>query len=146
MSELSLPPIVVVSGGFDPVHSGHIAMFREASRFGLVVVALNSDEWLARKKGKPFMPWVERHAVIDAMRWVHLTIPMNDDDGSACDGIRTAMKLFPHHKIVFANGGDRKGANTPEVDFCNTNGVELIWNIGGEKTQSSSWFLRDWKG
>lgn len=145
METLILAPIVVVSGGFDPVHSGHITMFREAAQYGNVVVALNSDEWLTRKKGKPFMPWKERAFIIESMRWVHMVIPMNDDDGSACDGIRTAKSLFPQHKIIFANGGDRKGTNTPEVDFCNTNGVELIWNIGGEKTQSSSWFLKDWK-
>lgn len=141
-----LPKIIVVSGGFDPVHSGHIAMFREASKLGHVVVALNSDEWLTRKKGKPFMPWIERAAVIDAMKWVHLVVPMNDDDGSAVDGIRTAKYIFPQHDVVFANGGDRKGDNTPEVDYCNNHNVELVWNVGGEKTQSSSWFLKDWKG
>jgi hypothetical protein len=63
------------------------------------------------------MPWVEHYAVIDAIKRVHLTIPMNDDDGSACDGIRTTAKLFLHHEVVFANGGDRKDMNTPEVDF-----------------------------
>jgi D-beta-D-heptose 7-phosphate kinase/D-beta-D-heptose 1-phosphate adenosyltransferase len=141
---LHLPPIVVVSGGFDPVHSGHIAMFRDAAQLGLVVVALNSDTWLTRKKGRPFMQWDERSSVISAMKWVHLVVPMNDDDGSACDGIRYAQEVFPKHKIIFANGGDRKGDNTPEVVYCQDNNVELVWNIGGGKTQSSSWFLRDW--
>ena len=78
--------VVVVSGGFDPIHSGHIAMFKAAKALGdVLVVALNSDAWLTRKKGRPFMPWDERAGVIDAMTVVDDVIAFNDDDNTACD-------------------------------------------------------------
>ena len=135
--------IIVLSGGFDPVHKGHLRMFRQSSWLGhQVVVGLNSDEWLTRKKGKPFMEFEERREILEAFRYVNQVIPFNDSDDTACDLIEKVNSMYDtDHKIYFANGGDRKVDNVPEVDVCKEHGIEMLWGVGGGKIQSSSWLI-----
>lgn len=136
--------IVLVTGGFDPIHSGHIAYFKAAKTLGdRLVVGLNSDEWLARKKGKPFMPLQERMAIVGNLAVVDEVITYNDDDGSSCNAIRAVRSQYPDAEIIFANGGDRTQENIPEMVFDD---VEFAFGVGGEdKKNSSSWILEDWK-
>lgn len=136
--------VVVVTGGFDPLHSGHIEYFRAAKMLGdLLIVGLNSDAWLARKKGQPFMPLEERRAIVGSLKDVHATMTFNDDDGSARDLIVGIKREFPYAEIIFANGGDRTKDNIPEMDIPN---VTFEFGVGGEnKMNSSSWILQEWK-
>ena len=136
--------IVLVTGGFDPLHSGHIEYFKAAKQLGnLLVVGVNSDAWLARKKGKAFMPVAERKAIIENLYQVHRVIEFDDGDGSAIDAIRRVKKLFPRDKVIFANGGDRTKDNIPEMIFED---VEFVFGVGGtNKANSSSWILEEWK-
>ena len=138
--------IVLISGGFDPVHSGHIALIKQASKFGKVVVLLNSDQWLKKKKGKEFMPYNEREIIMSSIKNVIDVIDFDDSDKTCIEGIKKAILKYSNHKIKFANGGDRDNKNTPEIDFCNKNNIVNLWGIGGnEKSNSSSWILKKWK-
>ncbi len=138
--------IILVSGGFDPIHSGHIKLINNAAEYGDVVVLLNSDKWLRQKKGKEFLPFKERKIIMSALKKVIDVIEFNDDDKTCIDGIKKAKKLFKNRIIKFANGGDRNNETTPEIEFCNQNGIEMLWGIGGnEKSNSSSWILKKWK-
>jgi D-beta-D-heptose 7-phosphate kinase/D-beta-D-heptose 1-phosphate adenosyltransferase len=123
---------ICVSGGMDPVHSGHIRMIREASAYGDVIVILNSDDWLMRKKGYKFMSWEERAEILEAIKGVISVERVDDQDGTVCEAL---IRIKPDY---FANGGDRKSENTPELEVCNSFGIEMIWGVGGGKTQSSS--------
>jgi cytidyltransferase-like protein len=136
--------VVVVTGGFDPLHSGHIEYFRAAKQLGdLLIVGLNSDAWLARKKGQPFMPLEERRIIVGSLKDVHATMTFNDDDGSARDLLVLIKREFPYAEIIFANGGDRTAENIPEMTVPN---VLFKFSVGGEnKMNSSSWILREWK-
>jgi cytidyltransferase-like protein len=136
--------IVVVSGGFDPVHSGHILMFNSARAEGdYLVVGVNSDAWLRRKKGAEFMPWTERAGIVSNFKSVDEVVAFNDDDGTACDLLEKVKEKFPGHEIIFANGGDRTAINIPEMRVT---GVTFLFGIGGEhKANSSSWILEKWK-
>lgn len=136
--------IVIVTGGFDPLHSGHIAYFKAARKLGdKLIVGLNSDQWLARKKGKPFMPMSERFMLVSNLSCVDEVVVYNDDDGSSCDAIRLVKTRYPDADIVFANGGDRTRENIPEMSVDD---VEFVFGVGGEnKINSSSWILEDWK-
>ena len=125
-------PIIAVSGGFDPIHRGHVQMIREASEYGEVLVILNSDEWLIEKKGYKFMSFEERAYIAGSIKGVSVVTSVDDSDGSVCKALK---KFKPDY---FANGGDRYITNTPEMEVCEGLGVEMLWNIGGEKTQSSS--------
>jgi cytidyltransferase-like protein len=140
--------IVLVSGGFDPLHSGHIAYFDAARKLGDELwVGLNSDSWLANKKGRHFMPIKERASIVKNLRMVDCVITdFDDSDGSASGAIHKAFTLGAEH-IVFANGGDRGTGNTPEQhDFRHTPNIEFVFGIGGEdKKNSSSWILKDWR-
>ena len=138
--------IVLVTGGFDPLHSGHIAYFRAAKQLGdTLVVGVNSDAWLVRKKGRAFMPWLERMNIVKNIKDVDFVLEFNDDDGSAKSAIKLARQTWPDHKIVFANGGDRTDANIPEMEFEDTN-LEFVFGVGGfNKANSSSWILEEWK-
>ena len=138
--------IVLVSGGFDPIHSGHINLIKGASKFGEVVVLLNSDKWLRTKKGKEFLPYKEREIIMNSIKKVIDVISFDDSDNTCINGIQKAIDKFPNYNIKFANGGDRNDHTTPEVIFCNSNGVETLWKIGGDyKMNSSSWILKQWK-
>ncbi len=137
--------VVIVSGGFDPIHSGHIAHFKEAKKLGdILIVGLNSDEWLTRKKGKPFMPIEERMAVIRELRMVDSAVAFNDDNNSSIDLINKALVLFDD--VLFANGGDRTQDNIPEIDaFDKDPRVQFAFGVGGtHKQNSSSWILKKW--
>ena len=140
-------PIVVFTGGFDPIHSGHIECINQAREIGRVIIGLNSDAWLARKKGRPFMPFEERLTVLKQFKQVMAVIAFDDADGSACDAIRQAKAMFPNDRIIFVNGGDRTDKNIPEMDqFLDDPRVEFRFGIGGEhKANSSSWILEEWK-
>lgn len=124
--------IVAVSGGFDPLHKGHVALIEGAAKYGRVHVYLNSDEWLLNKKDYIFMPWEDRAIILMAMKGVDLVIPVIDTDETVCETIK-------HFKPdVFCNGGDRLNDNTPEVQLCKDLGIEMIFNVGGDKIESSS--------
>lgn len=127
--------IIAVSGGFDPIHVGHIRMIREAADHGDVVVITNSDSWLMRKKEYVFMPWVERAEVLMSIKGVVDVVMASDADGTVCE---TLKLLKPD---IFANGGDRGNTNTPEMKVCKELGIEMIFNTGGGKIQSSSWLV-----
>jgi len=140
--------ISIVTGGFDPLHSGHIAYLKSAAKHGtILVVGLNSDEWLARKKGASFMPFEERKAVLQEMNCVTEVIKFNDSDNSSKDAIIQIRKRFPSatNKIIFCNGGDRTKDNIPEMDVDDPN-IEFMFGVGGEnKKNSSSWILKQWQ-
>jgi len=138
--------IIIVSGGFDPVHKGHIRMFREAANLGAqVIVGLNSDDWLTRKKGKPFMKWDERAEILESCKFISQVIPFDDSDGTANEAIVNVHNMFEHqvkdYNIYFANGGDRGQGNVPELDVCKDLNVIMLWGVGGGKIQSSSWLI-----
>ena len=123
---------VCVSGGFDPVHIGHLRMLQEAATFGKVIVIVNSDDWLMRKKGYIFMPFEERCEILCGFAAVNETIAVDDTDGTVCEALRRIRPTY------FANGGDRKINNTPEMELCENLGIGLLWNTGGGKIQSST--------
>jgi D-beta-D-heptose 7-phosphate kinase/D-beta-D-heptose 1-phosphate adenosyltransferase len=138
--------IVLITGGFDPLHSGHIAYFKAAKALGdILVVGVNSDAWLTRKKGSPFMPYKERAEIVRNIVGVDFVIDFNDDDGSAKHALWMVRQSYPQDIIVFANGGDRTQTNIPEMDSGIDN-VEFVFGVGGEnKMNSSSWILQEWK-
>ena len=138
---------VLVTGGFDPLHSGHINYFKAAKQLGdKLIVGLNSDEWLTRKKGRPFMPFKERLAIIKELAIVDKVISFDDSDDSACGAIFLTMSTTTG-KVIFANGGDRTNTTTPEyATYGDHPSVEFAFGIGGEnKANSSSWILDEWK-
>ena len=139
--------IILISGGFDPIHSGHIALIQEAAKLGDVVVLLNSDNWLQEKKGKEFLSFKEREIIMSSIKKVINVISFDDSDKTCINGIKKALLKYPSHNVKFANGGDRNNTTTPdkETTFCNENNVEILWGIGGKhKANSSSWILRRW--
>jgi len=139
---------IAVSGGFDPVHIGHLRMFQAAHMFhslgrllpnGLtehsmvdVIVILNSDEWLMRKKGFVFMPFEERKEILLGFSSIYDVVKVDDSDDTVCEALKRIKPDF------FGNGGDRKSDNVPEIDLCQKLGIKLVWNLGGDKIQSSS--------
>jgi len=130
---MTLSNVIVVSGGFDPIHIGHVRMIRAASAYAPAVVVLNSDDWLMRKKGYVFMPFEERKEIIESIIGVERVESVDDSDNSVCEAL---IRLKP---AMFGNGGDRTPTNTPEQDICREFGIELVWNLGhGGKVQSSS--------
>ena len=141
--------VVLVTGGFDPLHSGHIAYFKSARELGdHLVVGVNSNAWLTRKKGRPFMPFEERCAIIKELACVDEVIGFNDDDDSACNAIMQVLSTKgTSWSVVFANGGDRINTNTPEYKvYGEHTDVEFKFKVGGSnKANSSSWILDEWK-
>lgn len=137
--------IAVVSGGFDPLHSGHINLLESAAAHGdRLVVLLNSDEWLTRKKGRPFMPFEERATILERMHMVDNVYGVDDKDNSVTKGLEEVRNAFGHdHDYVFCNGGDRGKDNIPEMQV---DGYEFVFSVGGDhKANSSSWILKEWK-
>jgi len=130
---------VIVSGGFDPLHEGHIELLARAKMLGdRLVVLLNSDEWLIRKKGYCFMPWDSRAAVLRAMKPVDYVEAVDDSDGSVLPClIMMDGRMSDIDKLIFANGGDRGQENTPELNFCFANDIGMEFGLG-QKIRSSS--------
>jgi cytidyltransferase-like protein len=136
--------ISVISGGFDPLHSGHISYIREASKLGdKLIVLLNSDEWLIRKKGKFFMPFDERLNIIENLSLVDEVIGFEDDEvGSCVSGLREVQNKYKRDEIIFCNGGDRNKINIPEMVLED---IVFEFSVGGDdKLNSSSWILKEW--
>jgi cytidyltransferase-like protein len=136
---------VLVTGGFDPLHSGHLAYFKAAKKLGdKLVVGLNSDEWLTEKKGQPFMPFAERLAIISELECVDNVLSFDDSDGTACGAIFKLMATTAG-EYVFANGGDRVDGNVPEYATYGDK-IEFAYGVGGtDKINSSSWILEEYK-
>lgn len=136
--------VVVLSGGFDPVHDGHIEMFKEAAKkYDHVIVGLNSDNWLVRKKGRAFMGFEVRKAILKSIQYIDQVIAFDDSDDTANDAIYYANVKFEN--VTFGNGGDRKD-NFPEADYCREHNIKIDDTLGGSsKLNSSSDFLADWK-
>ena len=136
--------LTLVTGGFDPLHSGHIAYFEQARELtNYLVVGLNTEEWLTKKKGQYFQSWIERAEIIRHLNMVDAVITVPDDDkGSACGAIEKCLEIS--EKVVFCNGGDRGKSNTPETDkYGNDSRVQFEFGIGGDdKMNSSSWILK----
>lgn len=145
LGDLVKDKVILVTGGFDPIHSGHIEYIKSARQLGRVIVGVNSDDWLTRKKGQPFMSFSERLNIVNNLKDVTVAIGFDDSDNSANDAIRKVRELFPNETIVFANGGDRTKENIPEMN-TDVDNVEFLFGVGGEnKMNSSSWILQEWK-
>ena len=133
----------LVTGGFDPIHSGHISYFTRAKDFSdYLVVGINTEEWLTRKKGQYFQSWVERAEIIRHLNMVDAVISYDDSDDSSCEGISKCLEIA--ETVVFCNGGDRGKDNTPEtIKYKDNPRVQFEYGIGGEdKRNSSSWILK----
>lgn len=129
---------VAISGGFDPIHEGHVNLIEDASRFGNVIVILNSDKWLQSKKGYVFMAWKSRARIMAALRNVSFVVAVEDaEDGTVCEALR---RIKPDY---FANGGDRTEENTPELQVCLDYSIKPLFGIGGDKIASSSELIKD---
>lgn len=124
--------IVMLSGGFDPAHIGHARLIRDARRHGKIVIALNSDDWLKRKKGFVFTMWDDRREMLSMFCGIGAVIPVDDSDGTICTALRAVRPAY------FANGGDRVSANPLEHAVCEELGIVELFGVGGEKIRSSS--------
>lgn len=137
--------VVLVTGGFDPLHSGHIEYFNSAKELGdRLIVGINSDSWLVQKKGHNFMPLTERVTIVKNIKSVDEVILFDDTDGTAVDAIKKVRHLYPTSTIIFANGGDRTHNNIPEMN-CRIDNVNFMFAVGGDKKNSSSQLLARWK-
>ena len=137
--------VVIVSGGFDPIHSGHISYIKKAKRLGdKLIVALNSNHWLEKKKGKYFLPFKERKIILESLSYVDEVLDFKDDsEGSAKNALLKVKKKFPNDEIIFCNGGDRNKENIPEMSI---EGIKFEFGVGGNnKANSSSWILKEWQ-
>ena len=135
--------LVAVSGGFDPVHIGHIRMFKEAKKYGDVVAILNNDNWLMAKKGFVFMPEQERKEILESIKYIDEVVLTKHEKGTKDMSVCKELEiLLPD---IYANGGDRTITNIPEVDLCDQLGIKMIWNIGGGKVASSSDMVKRFK-
>jgi cytidyltransferase-like protein len=139
--------IALATGGFDPIHQGHIEYLKAAAqKCNRLVVGLNSDAWLERKKGKPFMNWQERASILMSLEMVDEVIEFDDSDGTACDAIAQLLEAYPSDHILFMNGGDRTFGTTPERNrYERHKKVSFFYGIGGnDKKNSSSKILKEW--
>ena len=135
----------LISGGFDPVHIGHLAMIKDAKRIAdKVIILLNSDNWLVRKKGKPFMPLNERLKIIQSLKPVTMVVESSDEDDTVCNTLEWIRALYKnkYKHMMFCNGGDRTNKkDTPEHIRCEQLGIKPVYGLG-EKIQSSSWLTK----
>lgn len=129
---------IAVSGGFDPLHGGHVDYLESAATYGDLIVILNSDEWLIRKKGYCFMPFLERRKILMALECVHDVIEAMDDDNTVSESLRILSGIK-----YFGKGGDRTRYNTPESKICSKLGIKVVYGVGGQKTQSSSKLVKN---
>ncbi len=137
--------IAVISGGFDPIHSGHITYINEAAKHGeRLFILLNSDNWLINKKQRFFMPFAERKVILESISLVNEVFDFEDDDlGSCIKGLRRIKDIYPKDELIFCNGGDRNKSNIPEMSL---NDIEFKFGVGGNKKRnSSSWILKNWQ-
>lgn len=130
-------PIVAISGGFDVIHAGHIYLLQNAMMSGDVVVILNSDEWLIRKKGYRALDWSARAAIMGQLKGVVAVYSVDDSDNTVCEALE---RIKPDY---FANGGDRNKENTPEKEVCERLGIKMLWGIGGDKVASSQEIINE---
>lgn len=131
--------LMVLSGGFDPMHVGHIRMIQHARDMAaLVVVGVNSDDWLQRRRGRVLTKFEERCEIVASIRGVTSAVGFDDKDDTAVALIKMVCRLSPGAKIAFGNGGDRTSTNVPEVVICQELGVDLVWGVGGPRVESSS--------
>ena len=136
--------LALVSGGFDPLHKGHIEYIKAAKKFSkYLVVAINSNEWLLRKKKYYFMSWEDRASIMESLEFVDQVISFDDTDDCASDAIVKCLELA--EQVLFCNGGDRSDGNCKEFDhFKNDRRVIFHFGVGGEnKMNSSSWIIKD---
>ncbi len=133
--------IIVVSGGFDPLHSGHINMFKQAQQFGTVWAIVNTDEWLQRKKGYNLLSYDERELIVKSNKYISKVIKGMDDNDNVVRNLQYLYKDKVH--FAFANGGDRVPSSTPEMAYCLEHNIPMLFNIGGTKTESSSKIVRN---
>ena len=148
MQDIQMNKVAVVSGGFDPLHPGHVRMFLDAALHADIVVAgVNSDDWLTRKKGKPFMSFDDRLFMVQNNQYVDLALGFYDEDNTAIDLLYKVSQIFGDRHIVFCNGGDRVSDNTPELDhFRGDKKFDFKFGVGGDfKYSSSSKLLENWK-
>ena len=140
--------VALITGGFDPLHSGHLALIKSAKEMSMLVcVGLNSDAWLYRKKGYVFMPFEERKEILESLTNVHKVVSFNDSDDTACRAIQVCAWVYPNQdNIIFCNGGDRTEENIPELDYVPTSSspekssptVEFAFGVGGTDKKNSS--------
>ena len=133
--------IAIISGGFDPIHIGHIELMEKAKSIAdSLIVIVNDDDFLTRKKGKPFMPLKERIQIVRSIKYVDMAIKSVDKDQTVCETLKgLASCKTSNEKLLFCNGGDRtSGENTPEHALCLELGIETVYGLG-DKIQSSSW-------
>ena len=145
MNKKNSKTIVVSSGGFDPLHIGHVRMFRSAKKLGdYHIVILNNDNWLFTKRGFIFMPQKERKEIIEALDCVdEVVLTRHPKEAKDMTVVRELKKIKPH---IFVNGGDRTNKNTPELILCEEVGIKPVFNVGrGGKVQSSSWLLKPYE-
>ncbi len=146
--------VILLSGGFDPVHKGHVECIENALKLADEVwIGINNDYWLKRKKGKSFMDQTQRAYIMNAFKgveWVYIMNPENPSDDTAIDFINAARKRYlnlygslPRGVMAFGNGGDRVETTTPENATCDVMGIDSVWNLG-EKIESSSWLLENY--
>ena len=137
--------VSLVTGGFDPIHSGHIAYFERAKDLSdYLVVGINTNEWLTRKKGQYFLPWIERAEIIRHLDMVDAVISWDDADDTGIGAIQKCLEIS--ERVIFCNGGDRTKTNIPEImGFADDPRVEFKYGIGGnDKMNSSSWILNNY--
>jgi len=136
--------IIILSGGFDPIHKGHIRLFKAAKNMAYkVIVGINSDKWLVRKKGKVFMNYAERAEILKSIKYIDEVMAFNDDDETAMDLLIRIQNLYPECSLAFGNGGDRNETNVPEKGYCDAYKIDLVYNVGGGKVQSSSELIEE---
>lgn len=134
----------ITSGYFSPLHKGHIDSFKDAIKIAPLIVIVNNDNQLVKKRGKAFMDELNRKEIVDNIKGVVETYIAIDKDSTVCETLKLIRKLHPNDELIFCKGGDRNNGNTPEDKTCNENDIKILFNCGGGKTYSSRNFLRDW--